>query len=397
MLALTVGCGGGGDAAGPPGVATITLDQTALSLAPGATVSLNATVRDGKGNVLSGRTITWTSSAPTIASVSPSGVVTAVAPGGPVIITATCEGHSASGSVTVVAPVTSVTISGAARVKVGDTYTYTATARIADGSVVVRPVTWSVADPTTANMSPGGVLVPLTASAITLRATIDGVAWTVTTNAYDWVAFGSGLTRGLGLTADVRITNKFGTDQYPDLLIGCSAGTFVVGVSMSSFITNNGAVAFSFDGGTPITQTWLETSDFHSLAYPGTTNQLRTSFASAIAGSRIFAFAFTEFLGTAKATAFRVTGLSALLPSLISACQLTSPVVTSNRVAPNDAELHTAFESLMKAAGRTQASTNALKSEAALRARVGPGAIGGALSVKLKDEGVTSRMAVRQH
>jgi hypothetical protein len=314
-----------------------------------------------------------------------------------VIITATCEGHSASGSITVIAPVTSVTITGATRVKVGDNYTYTATARIADGSVVNRPITWSVGDPSTATMSPSGVLLPLTASAITLRATIDNVAWVVTINGYDWIPFGSGLTRGLGLSADVRITNKFGTEQYPDMIMGCSSGTFVVGINMSSFVTNNGAVAFSFDGGQVVTQTWLETSDFHTLAYPGATNQARTSFASAIAASRIFAFAFTEFQSTAKATAFRVTGLSALLQPLISACQLTSPIVAANRLAPNDVDVQSAFEALVKASRRSPAMAgDAMDAQSALRARAGAGTTKGPTAIHLRKDDATSQAAHRE-
>ncbi|PYO44463.1 MAG: hypothetical protein DMD33_02880, partial [Gemmatimonadetes bacterium] len=53
------------------------------------------------GNPLTGRTITWQSSNSAIASVNGSGLVTGVATGGPVTITATSEGQSGTSAVTV--------------------------------------------------------------------------------------------------------------------------------------------------------------------------------------------------------------------------------------------------------------------------------------------------------
>ncbi len=42
----------------------------------GETVQLTATVRDGEGTVLEGRSFEWTSGITTVASVSPTGLVT---------------------------------------------------------------------------------------------------------------------------------------------------------------------------------------------------------------------------------------------------------------------------------------------------------------------------------
>jgi len=71
------------------------------SVATGQTVQLSATPTDANGNPLTGRVITWASSDNTIASVNGSGLVTGVAAGGPVRITATSEGKSGTASITV--------------------------------------------------------------------------------------------------------------------------------------------------------------------------------------------------------------------------------------------------------------------------------------------------------
>ncbi|MCH7475709.1 MAG: Ig-like domain-containing protein [Gemmatimonadetes bacterium] len=69
---------------------------------PGATVQLAASAEDAKGNAISDKTFTWSSSDESIATVSSSGLVTAVA-NGSVTITATVEGQSGMATVTVIA------------------------------------------------------------------------------------------------------------------------------------------------------------------------------------------------------------------------------------------------------------------------------------------------------
>src|SRR5437764_295607 len=82
-------------------VASVTVAPATASVATGQTVQLSATPTDGNGNPLTGRVITWASSDNTIASVNGSGLVTGVAAGGPVTITATSEGKSGTASITV--------------------------------------------------------------------------------------------------------------------------------------------------------------------------------------------------------------------------------------------------------------------------------------------------------
>src|SRR5207249_11887369 len=81
----------------------------------GATVQLTTTLKDAAGNVLSGRSVTWASGTPAVATESSTGLVTGVAAGA-ATITATSEGQSGTAAVTVnLVPVASVTVSPASR------------------------------------------------------------------------------------------------------------------------------------------------------------------------------------------------------------------------------------------------------------------------------------------
>src|SRR5690242_7598315 len=107
LAAATVGCGGGAASDGTtvtptPSVASVSLSQTSASLFLTAALQLTATARDATGNVMSGQTITWTSSSPPIATVSATGLVTAAA-AGTATITASVGGRSAGATITSVA------------------------------------------------------------------------------------------------------------------------------------------------------------------------------------------------------------------------------------------------------------------------------------------------------
>ena len=84
-------------------VASVTVSPSSPSITAGATQQMAATVRDASGNILTGRTVTWSSSNTAVATVNGSGVASGVAAGGPVTITATSEGVSGTASLTVTA------------------------------------------------------------------------------------------------------------------------------------------------------------------------------------------------------------------------------------------------------------------------------------------------------
>jgi len=90
----------GTTAASTAPVASVTVSPASASLLVGATQQFTATLRDANGNVLTGRTVTWASSAPLLATVSGSGLMTAVAVGS-VTITAASEGKNGTATLTI--------------------------------------------------------------------------------------------------------------------------------------------------------------------------------------------------------------------------------------------------------------------------------------------------------
>lgn len=94
--ALASACGGAGDK-GPTQstttVASVSVSPSDQTLAPQQTVQLSATMKDAQGNTLGGHAVDLSSSQSSVASVSSSGLVTAVA-GGSAVITATSEGQA---------------------------------------------------------------------------------------------------------------------------------------------------------------------------------------------------------------------------------------------------------------------------------------------------------------
>lgn len=141
----------------PPAVGSVALSRSTVSLEPGETVSVAATVLDASGGALAGRAVSWSSSAPGVARVSESGAITGVAAGS-AQVTATSEGKSAAVAVTVVPPVASITLSSSTlNIERGQVATLTATLYDEFGAVLSgRPVTWTSEGPTVATVDASG-------------------------------------------------------------------------------------------------------------------------------------------------------------------------------------------------------------------------------------------------
>jgi len=85
-----------------PTVASVSVNPSTASVMIGGTQQLTATARDGAGNVLGRTTFSWSSSDESKATVSPTGLVTAISAGA-ATITATCEGRTATSSIVIAA------------------------------------------------------------------------------------------------------------------------------------------------------------------------------------------------------------------------------------------------------------------------------------------------------
>ena len=163
-------------------VASVTVSPPSSTINVGATVQLAATTKDANGNVLTGRAITWTSSNNGVATVSSNGLVTGVAAGGPVTITATSEGQNGTSSVTVtLVPVASVTVSPpSSTINVGATVQLTATTKDANGNALTgRAVTWTSSNSGVASVSSNGLVTGVASGGpVTITAASEGQSGT---------------------------------------------------------------------------------------------------------------------------------------------------------------------------------------------------------------------------
>ena len=185
LVALVIGlaaCGGGGGepTQNTPTVASVTVSPTGQTLAPTETVQLTAAVKDGSGNPMTGRTVTWTTSANDKASVSAAGLVTAVAPGS-ATITATADGKSGSAQITVTAPVASVAVSASSTTLVPQqTLQLSVVLKDQAGTTLSgRTVTWASSSPTSATVSNAGLVTALALGTTTITATSEGKSGTL--------------------------------------------------------------------------------------------------------------------------------------------------------------------------------------------------------------------------
>ena len=99
--ALTLACGSSSEP--PTPVASVALTPVDDTLRVGETAQLTASTKDADGNILTGRVVTWTSSAPAVATVSQTGLVTGVVDGS-ATITATSENQTATAAIRVFGP-----------------------------------------------------------------------------------------------------------------------------------------------------------------------------------------------------------------------------------------------------------------------------------------------------
>src|SRR5213079_104922 len=164
----------------PVPVASVEVTPATASVQAGQTVQLTATPKDANGAPLSGRTVTWSSSNPAVATVSNGGLVSGVTPRS-ATITATSEGKSGTSSITVTnVPVATVDVTPpSASVQAGQTVQLTATPRDAGGNPLSgRTVTWSSSNTAGATVSNSGLVSGVTQGSATITATSEGKSGT---------------------------------------------------------------------------------------------------------------------------------------------------------------------------------------------------------------------------
>ncbi len=163
-----------------PTTASVVVTLDSLSMVVGHASQAHAVAKDAQGNVLSGKSVTWSSLNPSIASVASSGVVTAKA-AGPASIQATIDNINGSAALVVNAPPPPTTASvvvtlDSASLLVGHTSQAHAVAKDAQGNVLsAKTATWTASNPTVASVSSSGLVTAQAAGTVSIQATIDGV------------------------------------------------------------------------------------------------------------------------------------------------------------------------------------------------------------------------------
>ena len=177
VLALAVACGDDGPTELPPPTpvaTTITISPASATLrALGETIQLTTTVRDQSGQVMAGAVVTWPSGDGSVASVSGTGLVSALG-NGRATITATAGTATGSAEITVVQEVSTVTVSPAADTLVapGDTVRLSADAADANGNAVAGATfVWQSDYEAVAAVDSAGLVRAIAAGTATITAT----------------------------------------------------------------------------------------------------------------------------------------------------------------------------------------------------------------------------------
>ena len=245
----------------PAPVATVRVSPSSVSLTPKQFTPLSVTTLDAQGTVLTGRAVTWSSSNTSIATVSTSGIVTAVAVGA-AIITATSEGVSGTAHVTVAAAspaaVASVTVSpSTTSLTVGGTAQLTATDKDTSGTVLAgRAVTWTSNNTGVATVNANGQITAVAAGSATITASSGGQSGTASVSVTDAAVASVTLTPGTasltpGQTVQLSATAK---DASGNTLTGRSV-TWSSTPSSVTTVSATGLVTAVATGSATITAT----------------------------------------------------------------------------------------------------------------------------------------------
>ena len=230
-------------------VESVSLSPTALTLTEGENASLTYSISPANASI---KDVSWKSSAPSIATVSSSGRVDAVAEGTAKITVTTNDGNkTATSTVTVkakVIPVTGVSLDRTSlSLTEGETYSLVAT--ITPSNATNKSVTWSSSNTTVATVSSSGVVTAKTAGSATITVkTADGAktatcavtvkAKTVSVTGVSLNKTSLAMTVGDTQTLTATVTPSNATDKS---VTWSSSNTSVATVSSSGVVTAKAA------------------------------------------------------------------------------------------------------------------------------------------------------------
>lgn len=160
----------------PPELRDLTVTVSPNTLLVGETASATAAGIDQFGAAIATGTVTWSSNATAVATVSASGVVTGVGPG-TAMIGAAVGSLNKMQVITVVAPTVTTLTASAPTTTLVQGQTVTAGATAVDQSnrpIATGAVTWTSATPAVASVNATGVITALTAGTSQISATASG-------------------------------------------------------------------------------------------------------------------------------------------------------------------------------------------------------------------------------
>lgn len=230
---------------GPPAVSvqSVTVSAASTTLLVGATTLATAQVTGTDGNPVTNAQVSWTSLTPAVVSVSPGGVITALA-AGQGTVRATAGGKSGEVSITVKnPPVATITFPSDSIILTlpNGTTTVAPVAKDAGGKVIANPTFFFSSDaPKVATVTQLGVVTAVAAGTAVISASADN-------------ATGSMKVR---VTANATATSPKITSVTP-LAVGGSA--VVSGSNFSSSITGNAVLI----EGVPVTVTAASTTQLN--------------------------------------------------------------------------------------------------------------------------------------
>ena len=214
-LAWVAGCGDGATEPPPPDPprpATVTVTPATAELtALGATVQLRAEVRDQNGQVMTGATVTWASGSADMATVDPTGLVTA-AGNGTATITASAGGALGTAVVTVMQSPDSVGVLPAEATigALGDTLRLAAEAFDANGRAVAgAEFSWESSDDAVAAVDGSGLVTAAANGTATITASAGEASGSAVVTVMQTVAsveVSPGTAEATALGASVQLT-----------------------------------------------------------------------------------------------------------------------------------------------------------------------------------------------
>ncbi len=277
----------------PAAVAAVAVAVNSATLNIGQSTQAVATLFDSAGSVLTGRAIAWSSASSSVASVSASGLVTAIAAGS-VAISATAEGVSGMATVTVnappPAPVASVAVPAPSSiVLVGMNTQLSVVLKDAQGNALAgRSIAYSSSNTRFATVSSNGLVRGVAPGDVTVSVTSEGVTGTIALSVQASAPPPAGahsvtvtlnansLKVGQTTQATAVVKDSSGNPLSGQTITWSSSNAAVATVSSSGLVTANGAGSAAISAST----SGKSGSSVMSVSAPPTVSSISVSMSS---------------------------------------------------------------------------------------------------------------------